>query len=152
MRRWAALVTNTVFLHGNSAAVNIFADPSASVEHRSDTLQNITVVESGQFIIAKLQCYGCPTTARLEKGGHQITHEENALVCIPFSCFLPDLSASWPFTDVPIRSSSTSAPRATAANSSSTPSQSSLTSRHLHRSFTLPKSPSTSASPLYPLQ
>jgi hypothetical protein len=81
MRRWTALVTSTVFF-GNSVATNTFPDPTSSVEPRSDPLENITVVESGQFVVAKLQCYDCPTTARVEKGVHEITHEENALVCI----------------------------------------------------------------------
>lgn len=85
MRRWTSWVTSTVFFFGNPISAK-FLDctvPASSAEHCSDLLANITVVESGEFIIAKLQCYGCPTTARHEKGGHEITHEENALVCNP---------------------------------------------------------------------
>jgi hypothetical protein len=76
---------STVFFFGNSISAK-FLDctiPTSPAEQCSDPLANITVVESGEFIIAKLQCYGCPTTAKLEKGGHEITYEENALVCIP---------------------------------------------------------------------
>lgn len=86
MRRWTALVTSTVFF-GNSVATNTFPDPTSSVEPRSEPLENITVVESGQFVVAKLQCYDCPTTARFEKGVHEIIHEENALVCISLCMF-----------------------------------------------------------------
>ena len=65
--------------------------PSCSNEHPgpydelcSDPLEDITVVELGQFVIAKLQCYGCPTTATFQNGDHETTHEENALVRTPF--------------------------------------------------------------------
>src|SRR5450756_302154 len=56
------------------------AHPNSAAEHCSVPLEDITEVDPGRFIVAKLQCYGCPTTARLETGGHKITHEKNALV------------------------------------------------------------------------
>ncbi|PMD66316.1 uncharacterized protein K444DRAFT_169107 [Hyaloscypha bicolor E] len=62
------------FLHLQIGAsiLSSSADPNSSVDLCSDSLGNITVVEPGQFIIAKLQCYGCPTTARLENGATKL--------------------------------------------------------------------------------
>lgn len=158
-RIWIVLVISAAFFLGRSASVaaNILsscADVTAAfAESCSSPLENITVVESGEFVIAKLQCYGCSTVARLDKGSHHVTHEENALVCTPIWLSPINLYATYfPFTDAAESSSSISASRTTALSSSSTPSHSSLPSRPpLHRSSTLPKSHSISASPPSPL-
>ena len=117
----------------------------------SAPLGDIMVVEPSQFIVAKLQCYGCPTTAKFEKGGHKITHEENALVYTPF----PPCPTIYPRSGALVRllltmlicSSSISASHTIELNSSSTPTRSSPLFRPLHRDSTLPKFPSISASP-----
>ncbi|OCK77990.1 hypothetical protein K432DRAFT_103486 [Lepidopterella palustris CBS 459.81] len=45
-------------------------------------LEDITAVTPGEFVVAKLQCYGCPTitwVGDFPSREHIITHEENAL-------------------------------------------------------------------------
>jgi hypothetical protein len=79
------LLTNAI----KASLFSTCADPSSSIGECSNPLEDITVVMPGEFIVAKLQCYGCPTIARLEKGGHNITHEENALVCTLFVSLCP---------------------------------------------------------------
>jgi len=53
---------------------------SEMAETCSAPLQDITVVVPKEYVVAKLQCYGCPTTLRVGHGEHIVTNKENALV------------------------------------------------------------------------
>jgi hypothetical protein len=87
------LITSTLFLI-NAAEAEIpfncdYASEPTDIERCQKPLEDITIVTPGEFIVAKLQCYGCPTVERTGRGGHKLTHEENALVCILCSVLQP---------------------------------------------------------------
>ena len=60
----------------NSTIVLSCLHSSADDELCSMPLEDITGVIPGDFIVAKLQCFGCPTVEQLERGYHRITYED----------------------------------------------------------------------------
>jgi hypothetical protein len=59
--------------------------PCDSDARCSKPLEDITIITPGEFLVAKLPCYDCPTVEWIGSGPsryHRVTHEENALVCL----------------------------------------------------------------------
>jgi len=56
-----------------------YASDPADIAGCQKPLEDITIVTPGEFVIAKLQCYGCPTYEQTGPEGHKLIHEENAL-------------------------------------------------------------------------
>ena len=78
---WRTLIALLLSTVVNSNVVPGCVLSSSNTELCSMSLGDVTVVIPGEFIVAKIQCYGCPTAERLERGHHRITHKDNALVC-----------------------------------------------------------------------